>query len=211
MSLNSIFSPSRRTDFNEVFQASYFGCWSSFGLLFNDFITNSGGGTSTVTIVLGVMSGAASCGGLFSNSLFEKFSMRSVGIFGGILYFVANFLTIFTTSITHLLITYGLMQGIGLGLIMPVTYATFNQYFLHRRVFVMSLTQAFTGILTMIYPIFVANLIETYGFRGSVAIIAAIHAHLVLVMLVMQPVEWHYKLIKIPIFDEEPCKCIVFY
>lgn len=135
--------------------------------------------------------------------------MRSVGIFGAIIYFLGNFLTIFTTSIEYLLITYGLMQGMGprvLGLIIPVAFGKFNQYFVHRRVFVMSLTQAFTGVLAMIYPIFVAYLRETFGFRGSVAIISAINAHVILSMIVMHPVDWHYKLIKTPIFEEEPRK-----
>lgn len=149
------------------------------------------------------MNGASSCAGLFSNSLFEKFSMRSVGVFGAIVYFLGNFLTIFTTSIEYLLVTYGLMQGIGLGLIVPVAFAKFNQYFVHRRVFVMSLTQALTGVLAMIYPIFVAYLNLEFGFRGSVAIITAINAHVIFSMLVMHPVEWHYKLIKTPIVDEE--------
>lgn len=185
--------------------ASYFGCWSSFGLLFNDFIAD--GGTSTVTIVLGLIGGASSFAGLFSHSLFQKFSMRSVGLFGAIVFFLGNFLTIFTTSIPQLMITYGLMQGIGLGLVMPVAFGKFNQYFTNQRVTIMSLTQAFTGVLTMVYPLFVAYLKETYGFRGAMAVIAAVNAHVILAMLVMHPVEWHYKTIKIPISEkEEPCK-----
>lgn len=106
------------------------------------------------------------------------------------------------------MVTYGLMQGIGMGLVMPVAFGTFNQYFTHRRVTIMSLTQAFTGILAMGYPLFVTHMKEMYGFRGGMAVIAAVNAHLILAMLVMHPVKWHYKTIKIPIPEkEEPRKC----
>lgn len=105
------------------------------------------------------------------------------------------------------MITYGLMQGIGMGLVMPVAFGKFNQYFTNRRVTIMSLTQAFAGVLAMGYPLFVAYLKETYGFRGGVAVIAAVNAHVIFAMLVMHPVEWHYKTIKIPILEkEEPRK-----
>lgn len=105
------------------------------------------------------------------------------------------------------MITYGLMQGIGLGLMMPVAFGKFNQYFVNRRVFVMSLTQSCTGILSMMYPIFVAYLKQIFGFRGAMAILAAVNAHVIVAMLVMHPIEWHYKVIKTPILEkEEPCK-----
>lgn len=159
-----------------------------------------------MTTVLGILNGASSLAGLFSNNLFEKFSMRSVGIFGGIMFFLGNIGNIFCTSIPQLMVTYGLVQGIGLGIMMPVAFAAFNEYFVERRAFVMSIAQVGTGILTMIYPIFVVYLKETFGFRGSIAIIAAVQAHAIFAMLVMHPVKWHYKLVRRPIFEDEPCK-----
>lgn len=103
------------------------------------------------------------------------------------------------------------MQGIGFGLVIPVSFATFNQYFVQRRVFVMSLAQALTGILTMLYPIFVAYIRETFGFRGALALVAAINGHIICTMLVMQPVEKHMKVIKISIMEteEELCKMAI--
>lgn len=67
----------------------------------------------------------------------------------------------------------------------------------------MGATQFLVGIGTMLYPIFVQFLMETYGFRGALAVIAACDAHAIFGMLVMHPIGWHYKTIKVPIEEEK--------
>lgn len=67
----------------------------------------------------------------------------------------------------------------------------------------MSLAQSLIGVGTMIYPILVQFLMDKYGFRGAIAILAAINAHSIFGMLVMHPVDWHYNVVKIPIDETE--------
>lgn len=102
------------------------------------------------------------------------------------------------------------MLGFGIGLMVPVGYTAFNLYFVKKRVFVMSCTQALKGVLITLHPILVNVTMNTYGFRGAMAIIAAINAHGILGMLVMQPIEWHYKVIKITESELKPCKANEF-
>lgn len=87
------------------------GSLSSFGLIFNEFITSCGGGTSAVTVINGCFFSAVSFAGLFSSSLFRKFSIRSVGVFGGVLYFLGSSMTIFATSVEQMIISYSVLQG----------------------------------------------------------------------------------------------------
>lgn len=70
----------------------------------------------------------------------------------------------------------------------------------------MSVTQSLIGLGSMIYPIFVQFLMDQYGFRATVAIIAACSAHAIWGMLVMHPVEWHCKKVRVPIDEVKPCK-----
>lgn len=91
---------------------------------------------------------------------------------------------------------------------MPVAYATFNHYFVKKRVFMMSLTHIIKGVIITVYPILVNNLMNLYGFRGTLAILAAITSHTIVGMLAMHPIEWHYKLVKIPEFELKPRKSI---
>lgn len=79
--------------------------------MFNDFLTNLGAGTSAVTIVNGAFFSALSFASLFSSTLFRQFSMRSVGVFGGLVFFAGSLMTIFVTSVEHLIVSFGVLQG----------------------------------------------------------------------------------------------------
>lgn len=69
----------------------------------------------------------------------------------------------------------------------------------------MSVAQSLIGIGAMAYPIVVQFLMDTYGFRGALAVIAAVQGHAIVGMLVMHPIEWHYKYIKVPVDELKPC------
>lgn len=83
----------------------------SFGLIFNGFLTNLGAETSAVTVIMGTFFSAQSFSGLFASTLFRKFSMRTVGTVGAVIYFLGNLLTVFVTSVEMLIFTYGVLQG----------------------------------------------------------------------------------------------------
>lgn len=151
-------------------------------------------------------------------------------MFGAILYLTGSLMVIFATSVEMLLVSFGVFQGslvkkvffflhktyetksnfmkigFGIGLMVPVGYTNFNKYFIKKRVFMMSATQALKGLLIMLHPMIVNFAMNRYGFRGAMAIIAAINAHGLLGMIVQHPIEWHYKVIEVPEHELEPCK-----
>lgn len=98
-----------------------------------------------------------------------------------------------------------------MGLMLPVAYGTFNFYFVKKRDFAMYLAQTLKGVLIMLHPIMVVNLMNTFGFRYSMAIIAAVNANNIVGMLVMHPVEWHLKTVKTPIYELQPRKLTKFH
>lgn len=65
----------------------------------------------------------------------------------------------------------------------------------------MSLAQTLIGFGGMLYPILIRNLMDWYGFRGALLVLAAFNSHAIFGMLVMQPVEWHLR--KVAIVDTE--------
>uniref|UniRef100_A0A7G3APX1 Putative monocarboxylate transporter n=2 Tax=Lutzomyia longipalpis TaxID=7200 RepID=A0A7G3APX1_LUTLO len=102
-------------------------------------------------------------------------------------------MVVFVTSVTQLLVSFSVIQGIGFGLIIPSAYTTFNLYFNEKRVFMMSIAQTLIGLGSMVYPILIQWLMDNYGFRGCMAIMAALNGHTIVGMLVMHPVEWHMR------------------
>lgn len=65
----------------------------------------------------------------------------------------------------------------------------------------MSLCQAVMVACTIGWPVLIKTFMENYGFRGTVALIAAISLHALVGALTLQPVQWH--LIKKAIKDVE--------
>lgn len=79
--------------------------------MFNDFLISLGEETSAVTIITSCFFCAMSFAGLFTNTLFKKFSIRTIGIFGGAMYFAGSLMTVFVTSVEQLIITFSIFQG----------------------------------------------------------------------------------------------------
>lgn len=83
----------------------------SFGLMFGDFLNSLGEKTSAIALITSSFFSAFSFAGLFTNILFRKFAIRSVGVAGAILYFIGSLMTIFVTSVEQLLFAFSVLQG----------------------------------------------------------------------------------------------------
>jgi len=129
--------------------------------------------------------------GVVINYILTKYSCRQVGVAGSIIFFIGSFTSAFANSAFLLAFAYGVLQGIGLGLVIPATLTSFNKYFFRRRTFAMGVAQVITGIGTMILPIILQKLMQIYGFRGTQLIIAAIGLHSLLCAAVQKPPTSH--------------------
>ncbi|CAG4954271.1 unnamed protein product [Colias eurytheme] len=162
-----------------------------FGFIYNDFLDELGVGTGAVTLVYGVFQVTLAIAGFSANIALKKLSLRQVGLIGAFIYTFASFLAIFVVSTTQLIITNGFLQGLGMGLLIPVSYTSFNSYFTRKKVLYLSLCKASIGLITMVYPLFIKFTITEYGFRGTLAILCAISSHSIFGALVMHPVQWY--------------------
>ncbi|KAJ0182335.1 hypothetical protein K1T71_001704 [Dendrolimus kikuchii] len=162
-----------------------------FGFIYNDFLDDLGVGTGAVTVVFGVFQVTLAIAGFSANIALKRLSLRQVGLIGAFIYTLASFLGIFVVSTTQLVLTNGFLQGIGMGLLIPVSYTSFNAYFTKKKVLYLSLCKASIGLITMVYPLFIKFTINEFGFRGTLAILCAISAHSIFGALVMHPVEMH--------------------
>ncbi|XP_073958258.1 monocarboxylate transporter 9-like isoform X1 [Choristoneura fumiferana] len=174
-----------------------------FGFIYNDFLDDLGVGTGAVTVVYGVFQVTLALAGFSANIALKRLSLRQVGLIGAFIYTLASFLAIFVTSTTQLVITNGFLQGLGMGLLIPISYTSFNSYFTKKKVLYLSLCKASIGLVTMVYPLFIRFTITEFGFRGTLAILCAISAHSIFGAAVMQPVEWHM------VKQMKPCEKIV--
>lgn len=113
------------------------------------------------------------------------FSLRFGGFIGAGIFFLGSSLTIFITNINQLPFTFGVLQGIGFGIMVPVSYSTLNFYFIRKRTTVMSICKTIQGFVLMWYPQLIRRVIVHYGFRGTLLVISAISLHTIPGMAVM--------------------------
>lgn len=145
-----------------------------FGLIFGDFLESLGEGTRGVTLITSVNMALHSFTGLLANYALKTYSCRQVALTGATLFFVGNLLTVFANSVFYMIITFAILPGVGLGLMLPASYTSFNTYFKARRVPVMGLTQTVLSAVMMGYPLLVERLAAWRGFRAAQAAVAGL-------------------------------------
>lgn len=126
---------------------------------------------------------------------------------GAAFFFVGNFSIIYVTTLHQMVIAFSIqgkntwggwdvlvlsaLIGLGFGLLLPSAFASFNQYFETRRTMAMSITQVLVMGAQIVCPGLTRVLMDCYGFRGTIAIYAALSLHCVPAALALQPVKRH--------------------
>lgn len=82
---------------------------------------------------------------------------------------------------------------------LPSFFTAMHAYFDKKRNVVMGITQGLSVAAIMVWPAFTNFLLEKLGFRGTVAVFAALSLNCVLAALALQPVEWHMRKRKLSI------------
>lgn len=79
----------------------------------------------------------------------------------------------------------------------PISFAVFNSYFVKRRSLMMGIASTVMSSCFTLYPVLVQFSRNLFGFRGCLALIAAVNMHTLIAMLVMHPFEWHSKRVNV--------------
>ncbi|XP_017773473.1 PREDICTED: monocarboxylate transporter 1 isoform X2 [Nicrophorus vespilloides] len=164
-----------------------------FGIVFGTFLSKIGDETYGITLVNGIFNTVLSFTGLLANHLLQKYSCRSVGLLGAVLFFVGAFSTVFIQNLNQLILTFGVFQGLGFGLLLPSGFTSFNGYFDKRQNVMMGVNQALVVAISIAWPGITQKLMDAYGWRGTQLIFAGLSLHAVLAMLALQPVKRHMK------------------
>ncbi|XP_044255843.1 monocarboxylate transporter 3 [Tribolium madens] len=176
---------------------------SSFGLIFGRFLAKIGDETTGTTLANGIFNTCFNITGLASNNLLQKYTYRTVALVGASVYFVGSFATIFVTTLPQMVLSFGVIQGLGMGLMVPAFFTALNSYFDRKLNIVNAAAQAFMVVAGMCFPFVGQFFMEKFGFRGTVAMLSGLSIHGVLAACTLQPVEWHLRKQEITFEKEE--------
>ncbi|XP_072753491.1 monocarboxylate transporter 9 [Anoplolepis gracilipes] len=165
---------------------------SSFNLIFGEFLEASGQAGMASSLSNSFFMVSFSITSMLTNTLLKRYSARSVGFIGVLIFAIADILLAFIRNIYDFAFIF-FLQGLGLGLIMTICNTVFNTYFVKKRTKVMSATQVIIGLGPIIFPTLTEKMMTLYGFRGTSAIMGAISLNSLIGMAFMHPVEWHIK------------------
>ncbi|GAB0100905.1 Major facilitator superfamily [Sergentomyia squamirostris] len=165
----------------------------SFGLLFGDLLRDLDVGTTGAAIIMSALDVMMNFSGLFVGPLLKEFSYRKVAIAGSLLCALGLALTSMASSMPHILATYSVINGIGVGLATSAAFVALNHYFKKRRGQAVGLSMAGTALGMLIMPQLVRILLETFGFRGAVLLLSGLALHATVGATLLQPAKWHLK------------------
>ena len=103
----------------------------------------------------------------------DTFGPRLVILVGGLMFGGGMFLSGFATQLDHLIWSYGILTGLGLGMVYGATISTSIKFFPDKRGLVGGLTTALFGISSVIIPPIAAAITQDMGVIAAFKIIGA--------------------------------------
>ncbi|CAK1551940.1 unnamed protein product [Leptosia nina] len=163
----------------------------SFGLLFKDLLDDLGVHTTGASVIASTLDSVVNFSGFFVGPVIKTFSYRKVCFVGSTICALGLLFTAPANSMAHILATYSIMGGFGVGLASSSSFVSLNHYFSKKRGQAVGLSMAGTGFGLMVMPQLVKLLLGEFGFRWTVVILGALAFHAVLGSTLLQPVKRH--------------------
>ncbi|CAG2101592.1 unnamed protein product [Medioppia subpectinata] len=123
------------------------------------------------------------------SALANVYGCRSTAIFGSVVAAAGFILSYFATNVTTLYFTFGLLGGIGFGFIFLPAVVIVGFYFEKRRAFATGMAVCGSGIGAFVLAPVTQLLVESYGWRGCVLILAGITLNCAVFGSLFRPVE----------------------
>ncbi|XP_030766459.1 uncharacterized protein LOC115890384 isoform X2 [Sitophilus oryzae] len=164
----------------------------SFGLLFGDLLKDLQVETTGAAVIMSTLDALINFSGLFVGPLIRAFSYRKVSLAGSILVASGLILTSWANSMPHILATYSIINGLGVGLTASATFVALNNYFVKRRGQAIGFSLAGTAFGMMLMPQAVRLLLDIYGFRGAILVLGGFALNSLVGSMLLQPAKWHY-------------------
>nr|XP_053641724.1 uncharacterized protein LOC128695230 isoform X2 [Cherax quadricarinatus] len=126
-----------------------------------------------------------------TGTLCRRFTSRKVSFVGGFLCFLGMMLGSLASSMTQLILSVGLLTGLGAGLTTTPGILIVSLYFEKRRTFASAICVSGNALGGFFLPPLVDYLLTTYGFRGTLMLIGAMQLHICVASMLYRPISHH--------------------
>ncbi|XP_053622340.1 monocarboxylate transporter 12 isoform X2 [Plodia interpunctella] len=122
-----------------------------------------------------------------SSALCEKYSCRLVVFIGGLFCATGLALSYFSTGLLHLLLSFGVMTGIGGGLSTTPGIVIVSQYFDKHRALANGICVSGTAAGSFVFPMLIEKLVDMYGLHGTVLLLGGGMLHVCVAATLYRP------------------------
>ncbi|XP_036366583.1 monocarboxylate transporter 12-like [Octopus sinensis] len=148
---------------------------------------------SKLSLIGALLIGLSMLAAPVANMLLVYFSHRTVIILAGLLGFIGAILGAFSTSIDMMIVTYGLIAGVSLGMSFFTGQIIAGFYFEKKRALAIGISNCGGGMGTLVANMLLEYLIDFYGLRGTLLLISGALLNIVVFGSLCRPLQYAYK------------------
>lgn len=162
----------------------------TFGLFLGEYVEYFGESKGTVAWVGSILCGMYLLAGPIVSALSNKYGCRAVCITGSIIASTGFLLSIFSPSITVLMLTYGLMGGFGFGMIYLPAVVAVGYYFETKRSLATGIAVCGSGVGTFAFAPLANYLLSKFDWKNSNIILAGLILNCAIFGALMRPLTY---------------------
>ncbi|KAK3092671.1 hypothetical protein FSP39_005690 [Pinctada imbricata] len=167
------------------------GLVGSFGLIYPSLIDSLESPPALTSMIGSALIGCFLLMGIATSVLILKFGCRPVAFTGSCLATIGFVLSFFATDVWSMLVTYGMIAGVGVGLLYLPANVIVCSYFKRKLSIAQGIICSGSGVGIMAIALLTEYSLDEYGWRGTMLISAAVMIQLCVPIALMKPVVTH--------------------
>ncbi|XP_048846613.1 monocarboxylate transporter 6-like isoform X1 [Brienomyrus brachyistius] len=161
---------------------------SCLGIFYTELQTEFEASNTETSWVPSIMTATLHAGGPLCSVLVERYGCRATVMIGGVLSGLGMAASSFTSTLTELYITAGVITGLGFCFCFQPAVTMMGHYFVRRRAFANAMSSTGTAIGLSVLPLLSHFLLSQLDWRGSFLVLGAILLNCCVCGAIMRPV-----------------------
>lgn len=143
----------------------------SFGLLYSELLDYFNAGTTKTAWIGSLFMSVPLISGPIMSNLVDKYGCQKMTMIGGVFGCMGFVLSAISNNVEILFVSFGIISGLGLGVIYVTAVVSIAFWFEKKRTFATGIGASGTGFGTFMYAPLTQWLIQEYGWRGATLIL----------------------------------------
>ncbi|KAG6458208.1 hypothetical protein O3G_MSEX010741 [Manduca sexta] len=162
----------------------------SYGLMHDKFVIFFETSEAKTSLIGSLFISVPLIAGPIMSALVDRYGCKNMTIVGGIASTIGFVAASYSNSVEVLYFTYGIMAGLGMGLLYVTAVVSIAFWFEKRRNLAVGLGSCGVGFGTFIYSPLTTYLLEEFGWRGALLLLAGTVLNVCVCGAVMRDPEW---------------------